>query len=153
MLTKLTEAKEVLSAMKEGSTNAPKPQTGNSRRGMASSAKANNNAPPDGRNSDDPPYTVQMFKGQKYYHFPDLDTKQKCVAEQQNEVAQNEELVKKLDDSKQGLLNFVKNGGPELQLKSVGDLGFVSNCRGSIDFRRRRISHLFGKYSRDRARD
>ncbi len=43
---KLTEAKEVLSAMKEGSTNAPKPQTGNSRRGTASSAKANNNGTP-----------------------------------------------------------------------------------------------------------
>ncbi len=102
---KLTESKEVLGGMKEGSTNNVKAMAGKSE-GVS--------------------YYVQMFKGQKYYHFPDLDTKQKYVATQQKEVAKNEELVKKFDDPQQGMLNYLKNGGADLELKSVGDVGYVS---------------------------
>ena len=101
---KLTESKEVLSGVKEGSTNNVKAMAGKS----------------EGVN-----YYVQMFKGQKYYHFPDVDAKQKYVATQQKEVTKNEELVKKFDDPQQGMLNYLKNGGAELELKSVGDVGYV----------------------------
>jgi S1-C subfamily serine protease len=102
---KLSEAKEALNGMKEGSTNNTK--------AMASIDKLD--------------YTVQTFKGKKYYHFPDLDAKQKYVGIQQKEVDKYDELVKNLDESQQGMLNFLKNGGPELQLKSAGDVGYVSN--------------------------
>jgi S1-C subfamily serine protease len=102
---KLSEAREALSGMKEGSTNNT----------IAMAAK-----------SDGVAYAVQMFKGKKYYHFPDLDTKQKYVGMQQKEVNKNEELVKKFDDPQQGMLNYLKNGGPDLEPNSVGDVGFVS---------------------------
>jgi hypothetical protein len=68
-----------------------------------------------------------MLKGKKYYHFPYQDAKQKYLAIQQKEVEKYDELVKNLDDSQQGLLNFLKNSGPELQLNSVGDVGCASN--------------------------
>jgi hypothetical protein len=104
---RLSDSKEVLSGMKEGSTNNT----------IAMAAKAEGNEV----------YTVQMFKGKKYYHFPDLETKQKVVATQQKEVTKNEELVNKIDDKQHGKLNYLKNAGPELQLNNVGDVGFVSD--------------------------
>ena len=111
--TKLREANEQLRAMKSGTTNSA----------FAAQAK-----------SQGADYLTNRNRGQTYYLFPDVDTKQKCVDAQQKVAARCEDLVKKLDDPKLGMLNYLKNGGPDLALQTVGDLGFVSDLIvGSID--------------------
>jgi Trypsin-like peptidase domain/SLA1 homology domain 1, SHD1 len=126
---KLSEATDVLAGMKEGTTNPAKPTTSTKSGGRNNAkAQANNNiASATDSKPDNSDYKVQMFKGQKYYHFPDADMKQKYVDLQQSEVTKDEELVKQFDDPQQGLLNYLKNGGPELQIKTVGDVGYVSD--------------------------
>jgi hypothetical protein len=42
--------------------------------------------------------------------------------------------VKKLEEPQQGMLNYLKNGGPELSLQTIGDVGFVPDLTiGLID--------------------
>jgi S1-C subfamily serine protease len=111
--TKLREANEQLRAMKSGTTNSS----------YAAEAKAHG-----------ADYLTNHVRGQTYYLFPDVDTKQKCVDEQQKIVGKIDELVKKLDEPQQGMLNYLKNGGPELSLQTVGDVGFVPDLTiGLID--------------------
>jgi hypothetical protein len=111
--TKLREANEQLRAMKSGTTNS----------GIAAQAK-----------SQGADFVTNHVRGQIYYLFPDADTKQKCVEQQQKIADRCGELVKKLDDPQQGLLNYLKNGGPELALQTVGDVGFVPDLIvGPID--------------------
>lgn len=109
---KRTEAKDVLSAMREGSSTAPKAST---------QQKSQTQVPQmeDG-------VSIQMFKGKKYYHFADSATKEKAIADQQKVVQECDELVAKLTDPKQAVLNYLKSKGPELKLNTVGDLGFVA---------------------------
>jgi S1-C subfamily serine protease len=111
--SKLREANEQLRAMKSGTTN-------NSYAAQAKSQGVD--------------YLVNHNRGQTYYLFPDVDTRQKCIDAQQKVAARCEDLVKKLDDPKQGMLNYLKNGGPELSPQTVGDLGYVSDLTvGTID--------------------
>ncbi len=111
--TRLREANEQLRAMKSGTTNS----------GIAAQAK-----------SQGADFVTNHVRGQTYYLFPDADTKQKCIEQQQKIADRCDELVKKLDDPQQGLLNYLKNGGPELALQTVGDVGFVPDLIvGPID--------------------
>jgi S1-C subfamily serine protease len=111
--TKLREANEQLRAMKSGTTNSA----------VAAQAKSQGAG-----------YVVNHVRGQTYYLFPDVQTREKCVAEQQKVASRLEELAKKLDDPQQGLLNYFKYAGPELALQTVGDVGFVPELIvGSVD--------------------
>ena len=115
--------------MKEGTTNAAKPMASTKSGGRNNAkAQANNNiANATDSKPDNSDYKVQMFKGQKYYHFPDRIRSRSMSTCSRSEVAKDEELVKQFDDPQQGLLNYLKNGGPELQIKTVGDVGYVSD--------------------------
>jgi S1-C subfamily serine protease len=111
--TKMREANEQLRAMKSGTTNS----------GIAAQAK-----------SQGADYVTNHVRGQTYYLFPDADIKQKCIDQQQKIADRCNDLVKKLDDPQQGMLNYLKNGGPELTLQTVGDVGFVPDIIvGPID--------------------
>jgi hypothetical protein len=110
---KLREANEQLRSMKSGTTNSS----------FAAQAKA--------QGAD---FLTNHVRGQTYYLFPDVDTKQKCIETQQKVVEKCDDLVKKLEDTKDGKLNYLKNAGPEISLQSVGNLGFVPHLTvGSID--------------------
>jgi hypothetical protein len=111
--TKLREANEKLRAMKSGTTNSP----------FALQAKE--------QGAD---YLINNVRGQNFYLFPDSDTKQKCIDEQQKVAGKCDDLVKKLEEPQQGMLNYLKNAGPELSLQTVGDVGFVPELMvGLID--------------------
>ncbi len=60
------------------------------------------------------------------YYFGDAAAKEKYIAQQQKVVDKAEELFKKIDDPKEGLLNYLKNAGPALTPNEVGDVGFVA---------------------------
>lgn len=110
---KLREANEQLRSMKSGTTNSA----------YAAQAK-----------SQGADFVTNHVRGQTYYLFPDVDTKQKCIEAQQKVVDKCDDLVKKLEDTKDGKLNYLKNAGPELSLQTVGNLGFVPHLMvGSID--------------------
>jgi len=70
-------------------------------------------------------YVVSVIRNQKYYLFPDSETKDKVCKEQQKIVTDIEELVKKVEDPKDGLLSYLTKAGPELALNSVGEVGCV----------------------------
>jgi hypothetical protein len=70
-------------------------------------------------------YVVNRIKGQLYYLFPDADTKDKAVKSQQKLCQTAEDLLKKVEDPKAGLLNYLSKAGPELNLNAVGEVGCV----------------------------
>jgi len=66
-----------------------------------------------------------VIRNQKYYLFPDSETKDKVCREQQKILTEIEELVKKVEDPKDGLLSYLTKAGPELPLNTVGEVGCV----------------------------
>jgi S1-C subfamily serine protease len=70
-------------------------------------------------------YVVSVIRNQKYYLFPDSETKDKVCKEQQKIVTDIEELVKKVEDPKDGLLSYLTKAGPDLPLNTVGEVGCV----------------------------
>ena len=70
-------------------------------------------------------YVVNVIRNQKYYLFPDSETKDKVCKEQQKIVTDIEELVKKIEDPKDGLLSYLTKAGPDLPLNAVGEVGCV----------------------------
>jgi hypothetical protein len=70
-------------------------------------------------------YVVNVIRNKKYYLFPDSETKDKLCKEQQKIVTDIEELVKKVEDPKDGLLSYLTKAGPELPLNTVGEVGCV----------------------------
>jgi S1-C subfamily serine protease len=70
-------------------------------------------------------YVVNVIRNQKYYLFPDSETKDKVCKEQQKKLTEIEELVKKVEDPKDGLLSYLTKAGPDLPLNTVGEVGCV----------------------------
>ena len=103
---RLGEASEKLRAIKKAST----------RNTLAAEAKA--------QGAD---YATTIIQGRTVYLFADTATKDKVAAEQEAVVAKAGELVKKFEDPKQGLLNYLKTAGPKLSPNAVGDVGTVGD--------------------------
>ncbi len=101
---RLRDANEALRAMKTANTSNP----------LAMQAKT--------QGID---YLTDRVKGQLVYYFGDAAAKEKYIGLQEKIVQKAEELVKKLEDPKQGLVNYLKLAGPKLSPNSVGDIGFV----------------------------
>jgi S1-C subfamily serine protease len=100
------EANEALHAMKAGNTSNP----------SALQAKAQGIE-----------YLTGRVKGQLVYYFGDAEAKEKCIELQQKVVEKADDLLKKLDDPKQGLVNYLKFAGPKLTPNAVGDIGYVDD--------------------------
>lgn len=72
-------------------------------------------------------YATTIIQGRTVYMFADAATKDKVAAEQEAVVAKASDLVKKLSDPKEGMLNYLKSAGPKLTPNAVGDVGCVSD--------------------------
>jgi S1-C subfamily serine protease len=70
-------------------------------------------------------YATTIIQGRTVYLFADSATKDKVAAEQEAVVNKASELVKKLADPKEGMLNYLKSAGPKLTPNAVGDVGCV----------------------------
>jgi S1-C subfamily serine protease len=103
---RLAEANEKLAAIKKAST----------RNTLAAEAKA--------QGAD---YATTIIQGRTVYLFADTATKDKVAGEQESVVAKVSDMVKKLADPKEGMLNYLKSAGPKLTPNAVGDVGCVSD--------------------------
>ena len=103
---RMSEANEKLTAIKKAST----------RNTLAAEAKA--------QGAD---YATTIIQGRTVYLFADSATKDKVAGEQEAVVVKASEMVKKLADPKEGMLNYLKSAGPKLTPNAVGDVGCVTD--------------------------
>jgi hypothetical protein len=70
-------------------------------------------------------YVVIPVRGRATYQFPDQKTKTEAIKEQQDALNEASEFLKKIEDPETGILTYLSKEGPELDPKSVGELGCV----------------------------